>query len=257
MDSLYSHIGVEMRKKEMICIVGAGGKTSVLFCLAGELSAEGKNILVTTTTAIYYPQKEQYDQIIISEEESVDLFDNISRIGVTVFGRSVTSEGKLLGATPEFLNAIYSKNTFDYIIIEGDGSKTRPIKAPAEYEPVIPSHTTKLLGIIGLDCIDKEVSREYVHRPDIFCSILGCKEGDIIDAETASRLITHEKGLFKGAPAFAEKYLILNKADGKKEMQDACDIAQKLLDSGYELEAIVISNMNNSSFRNAYEGDRI
>ncbi|MGE5678805.1 MAG: putative selenium-dependent hydroxylase accessory protein YqeC, partial [Pseudomonadota bacterium] len=34
----------------MVCLVGGGGKTSLMFRLAGELAAQGMKILVTTTT---------------------------------------------------------------------------------------------------------------------------------------------------------------------------------------------------------------
>ncbi|KUO76509.1 MAG: hypothetical protein APF77_04510 [Clostridia bacterium BRH_c25] len=253
MNNLYSLINIKLEKKEMICLVGAGGKTSAMFRLARELSSEGKKVLATTTTAIYYPERKHYDEMLISDEESMDLFNNISDDCITVFGRSLSPEGKLMGVSPEFLDAVYLKGIFDYIIVEGDGSKGRPIKAPAEHEPVIPSHTTRLLGLIGLDSIGKEVCREYVHRPEHFCKILDCSEGDIIDTEMIIRLAVHKKGLFKAAPALSERYLILNKAEGEREKKAAADIAKKLLYDKCELEGIIISGIKNSSFESAFK----
>lgn len=243
MESLYSLINIEIGKKEMICLVGSGGKTSTMFRLARELSSKGKRVLATTTTAIYYPERNQYDEILVSKEEDLDLFDNRSSGCITVLGRSLSYEGKLLGVNPEFLDALFLKGIFDYIIVEGDGSKRRPIKAPAEHEPVIPSCTTKVLGLIGLDSIGKKVCIENVHRVEFFCSALGCCEGDIIDAYMISKLISHEAGLFKAVPSLAERYVILNKADGEKERLAAEDIVQKLSDIGYKPEGIVIARM--------------
>ncbi|HWR60428.1 MAG TPA: selenium cofactor biosynthesis protein YqeC [Clostridia bacterium] len=251
MESLHSLINMEPGKKEMICIVGAGGKTSVLFRLAGELSEKGGRVLVTTTTAIYYPGREQYDRIVVSQEETPDLFDNVDACGITVFGRSVSSEGKLLGSSPELLDAVFLQGIFDYIIVEGDGSKGRPIKAPASYEPVIPSRTGKLLGVIGMDCIGREVSQEIVHRPGLFCEITGCGEQAVISTETVSRLVLHEEGLFKTAPRGAERYLVLNKADREKQMEDARDIAKSLRDKGSALSGIIVSSFKKQSFRKA------
>ena len=251
MKSLYSLINLETGKKEMICLVGAGGKTSAMFQLARELSSKGKKVLATTTTAIYYPERNQYDEILISEQESLDLFDNRSNGCITVFGRSLSSEGKLLGVNPEFLDSIFLKDIFDYIIIEGDGSKGRSIKAPAEHEPVIPSHTTKLMGLIGLDSIGKEICSENVHRPELFCSIIGCCQGDIIDTDIISKLIVHKLGLFKATPVLSERYLILNKADAEGERVAAASIVEKLLDIGFSPAGIVISSIKNSSFQNA------
>ncbi len=257
MGGLSGHLSIVPKNKELICIVGAGGKTSALFRLAGELSAEGTRVLVTTTTAIYEPEKNQYDKMIVSASESMGLFEDIISEGITVLGKSTTPEGKLLGVSPDFLDFVYSKGVFDYIIVEGDGSKGRPLKAPAEYEPVIPSHTTKLLGIIGLDCINREVCEEYVHRPEQLCAILNCKAGDVIDADLICRLVNHELGLFKGAPADSERYLILNKADSEREIKAALEIGQKLDYKKCSLEGIIVSSMRDSSFRNLHKGGKI
>lgn len=250
MKNFNSLINIETGKKEIVCLVGAGGKTSTMFCLARELSAKGKKVLVTTTTAIYYPEREQYDEILISEKESPELFDSRSG-GITVLGRSVSTEGKLLGVSPGFLDTLFYKELFDYILVEGDGSKGRPIKAPAGHEPVIPSSATKVLGLIGLDSIGRKVCEEYVHRPEFFCSILGCREGDIIDPGIISKLIVHREGLFKAAPTLAEKYVILNKAEGEERKAAASEIRKRLSNTGYKIEGIIISSMKDSEFKNA------
>lgn len=251
MECMYRVINIEIGIKEMICFVGGGGKTSSMFQLSQELSREGKKVLVTTTTAIYYPEKKQFDNIIVSSKQDLGMFDAADCNSITVLGSSVSSEGKLLGVNPEFLDAIFCKGLFDFILIEGDGSKGRPVKAPAEHEPVIPSYTTKLVGLVGMDCIGKKACEENVHRPEIFCSILGCKEGDIINAEIIGKLIMHKQGLFKAAPSQSEKYLILNKVDGDRERKLAIDITKKILNTGFKLEGIIMSSMKNATFQNA------
>lgn len=251
MEKLYSLVNIELDRKEMICLVGAGGKTSAMFHLARELSSKGKKVLAATTTAIFYPEQGQYDSMVVSQEESPQLFDNRSNCGITVLGRTISSEGKLLGVSPGFLDAVFLEGIFDYILIEGDGSKGRPIKAPAEHEPVIPSSTTKVIGLIGLDCVGKEVCIDYVHRPELFCRLLDCNEGDIIDWELIIKLILCKDGLFKAAPAHAQKYIILNKAEIEKGRAAAADIVQKLLNKGYNPEEIIIASMKDCSFQNA------
>ena len=43
----------------VISLVGAGGKTSLMFRLAHELSLTGDSVLTTTTTKIYVPEPVQ------------------------------------------------------------------------------------------------------------------------------------------------------------------------------------------------------
>lgn len=199
MECMYSLLNIENGLKGMLCFVGGGGKTSSMFQLSYELSKMGKKVLVTTTTAIYYPKKKQFDNIIVSDKEDIELFEGINFSSITVLGSSISSEGKLIGINPKFLDVIFLEGLFDFILIEGDGSKRRSVKAPAEHEPVIPSYTTKLVGLVGIDCIGKSVSEENVHRLKHFCSILECSEGDIIDRSNdnfcAIALPTNSSGL--------------------------------------------------------------
>lgn len=249
MGNLYNLLNISLTKKELVCLVGGGGKTSTMFRLAKELSARGKKVLVTTTTAIYFPEKEQYDSLIVSEEEAPERFDTQNSFGITVLGRAVSREGKLLGVNPSFLDAVFLRDIYDYILVEGDGSKGRPVKAPAEHEPVVPAAATKVIGLIGLDCVGKQADRDSVHRPEQFCRLVGCREGDVIDTGMLVKLAAHKEGLFKAAPEQAQKYLVLNKADGEKEQSSASDIASQLRDKGCSLEAVITASMKYSSFR--------
>ncbi len=45
-----------MKERELITLVGAGGKTTLMFALARELLTGHKKIITTTTTKIYPPE---------------------------------------------------------------------------------------------------------------------------------------------------------------------------------------------------------
>ncbi len=121
---------------------------------------------------------------------------------------------------PAFIDELYASGWFDCILVEADGAKRKPIKAPADYEPVIPKSTTAVIGVIGLDCLGKAVSEENIHRCGLFCACTGRKPGEMIDRESIIRLIMAENGLFKSAPAASRKIVLLNKAD-TAELQTA------------------------------------
>lgn len=117
----------------------------------------------------------------------------------------------------------------------------KPIKAPREDEPLLPSVTKKLVGVVGLDSLGKPVDEETVHRVEIFKEVTMSREGDAIDAEIISRLILHKDGLFKGGELM-EKYLLLNKADSEELKSEAREIA-KLVEGKNEIEGIIISSL--------------
>ena len=59
--------GLALGRKGVISLVGAGGKTSLMFRLAHELAASGETVLTTTTTKILRPTAEQSKHIVISD----------------------------------------------------------------------------------------------------------------------------------------------------------------------------------------------
>lgn len=242
MKKLYELLDINPGQGELICFVGAGGKTSSMFTLAQELKAVGRKVLVTTTTAIFYPQRSQYDAIIVSEEARLDIAGIKAAEGITVLGRERTKENKLLGMSPELIDALYRKGPFDHILVEGDGSKGRPVKAPAGHEPVVPAAAAKVVGLIGLDCLDKPVDEEHVHRPEIFRSLPGCSKGSI-DVNMLAELILNENGLFKGAPASVSKYLILNKSELEVAAGRGSQLAAILAERKVDIRGIILASM--------------
>jgi len=232
---------IKLQKRELISFVGGGGKTTTMFKLAKELRAIGKSILVTTTTAIFYPDKRDYDQLVVTNGDHIDITGEKGRI--IVWGREISLENKLLGISKEKVEEVYRLNEFDYILVEADGAKKRPIKAPASHEPVIPNNTSKTVGVIGLDSMKRKINDENVHRPELFCKITNSKLGEEISSKRISTLIIEEKGLFKDTPPLSERYLLLNKADNQERIDFAHEIKELVLRSGINLNGIIIGSM--------------
>lgn len=207
---------INLSTPELVCFVGAGGKTTTMFSLAHELKRLNKRVLVTTTTNIYQPDKSTCDRIIIHDSPDVSMFGEIPEGSIIALGKGLASENKLTGADKWFIEDLHNRKLFDYILVECDGSKRKPIKATAHYEPVVPDNTTKAIGVIGLDAVGKPIVEEYVHRPELFCAVVNRCRGELIDTEAVVNLIVSPQGLFKGVPAGCTKYVLLNKADNPR-----------------------------------------
>lgn len=202
---------LDLNSGDLVSIVGAGGKTSLMFTLAEELRKKHK-LLVTTTTKIFVPGEEQYDFI----ELGIEGFSKIKsskQKGIYVYGDSISDEGKLLGINVEFFNN--KLPCFDYILVEADGSKGKPIKGWSKTEPVISSCTTKTIGVLSIEAIGKEINEYNVHRVKEFLSITNAAEKDIISIENIISLIFHPDGLFKDS--VGEKILFINKIETNEQ----------------------------------------
>ena len=217
----------------VLAFVGAGGKTSALYALAGELAAGGARVLVTTTTMIYDPAREGgrgLDGVELlhslapgADRESpsaiLSLGSAFDRIGaraasgkvLLVASGALPAEGKLRGIDPDLLESLAP--AFDYLLVEADGSRGLPVKAPGPEEPVMPACADLVLGCVGLDCLGTPISADTVHRNEAFADIVGAQRGEAITAAHLVALATAKDGLFKAAPPSARRLVALNKAD--------------------------------------------
>ncbi len=246
--SIVKCFDIDTNKAEMISVIGGGGKTTTIFKLASELKLLNKRVLIATTTAIYNPSKDLYDNLVILDNDQ-SMESNWGNGTITVLGRCISLQNKIIGVDSDFLNNIFKKNFFDIILVEADGSKERPIKAPASHEPVIPSFTSKTIGVIGMDALGKTIDESNVHRPEIFSRVTSSKIGDTITEETILRVVTSKDGLYKGTPRDSKKYLLLNKADNELQINQARLIGDMIRESQFALSGIIAGSMANERIR--------
>ncbi len=99
------------------------------------------------------------------------------------------------------------------ILIEADGSRMLPLKAPAEHEPVIPEWVDAVIVLAGMSALGKPLSSDTVFRPEVFGKLGKMKEGEVITVEGLERVLCHPKGGLKGIPEKAKRILVLNQAE--------------------------------------------
>lgn len=240
---LFKELNISLEKQELISIIGGGGKTTSMFRLGRELKKFNKKILITTTTGIFIPQQGSYEKLILLEERNENDLKDLPA-GITIIGSKIDEEKKkLMGIDKETIDDFFKNKIFDYIIVEADGSKRKSIKAPASHEPVIPSLTTKTVGVIGMDAVHKRIYEENVHRADIFVNVTNSKLGDIIDEDVIYNLIISKMGIFKCSPKNSDRYIILNKVETNERRKVSEKIKYKLLMNNTNIKNLIIGSI--------------
>lgn len=235
--------------RELVSIVGAGGKTTLLFLLAHALKKQGKKILVTTTTKIFVPAEDQCDRILC--EPSWQAESGRIRPGtITCLGQRIdTATDKIIGIEKEVVDMLFEKKLFDCILVEADGARQKPIKAPGTHEPVIPARTTRVLGVVGLDALGTPVNDRQVHRPDLFCATTRATANQPIDETLICNLVLSENGLFKNTPPHCTRSLILNKAEEVFLSEKTKRLFRSLEKQTDRIDVIIASAKENRVFR--------
>ena len=215
----------------VLSLTGGGGKTSLMFHLAQQLSRSGKKVLTTTTTKIFYPTAEQNESVLVdTDPESIlqQVASQRQTNHITAASELLADGSKLKGFPSEAIDLFEKSGCFDWILVEADGSARRPLKAPAEHEPVIPDNTTVLVAVAGLEVLGCPLAEEIVFRSNLAGSLMDIPEGEPITEAAMVNLFNHPLGAFKGAPDQTRRFIFLNKADNSKRREAAARIAALL-----------------------------
>lgn len=203
---------------DVISFTGGGGKTTAMFRLAFELAARGLRVVTTTSTRIFAAQTAlapfhiETDGTALPDPARLQAL--LAEWGqVLVTGPVTTGTGKAAGVSLSVIEAIRQLPGVDVVLVEADGSRMRPFKAPAAHEPVVPPGTTILVPVVGLDVLGCRLDDEHVHRAERVPALTGQSPGTMVDAEIVANLIAHPEGGAKGRPPGARLVPLLNKLD--------------------------------------------
>ena len=238
-----------IKAKEAISLVGAGGKTTLMFRLAKELVHNGKKVVTTTTTKILEPALEETRSLFVHPDEG-KIKDFVGRYlnlyhHITIAQERLGSR-KLKGVSPNLVDELWNLEEINTVIIEADGAAGRPVKAPREREPVIPSSTTLVVAILGVDGLGKVLNEENVFHPEQVSKMTGIPMGGRITDEAMATLMVHPNGICKGAPSSSRVIAFLNKVDISGGVPKAKDIAQKIIDKKHPpIERVVLGQLKN------------
>lgn len=236
-----------LRDREMISLVGAGGKTTLMFCLARELVLRGKKVITTTTTKILEPSSEETCRLVVSSDgkEIQHLTAlHLDRDRHLTVARERLESGKLKGVSPEVAANLWDATGADTVIVEADGAAGRPVKAPREQEPVIPSNTTLVIALLGLDGVGQPLNDENAFQPGLISRITGARLGGEMTGPVLAKLMTHREGIFKGAPAGSRVVSFINKVDLPGGLEKGRILAREILNRRHpQIERVVLGQL--------------
>lgn len=156
---------LDIAKYPVIAVVGGGGKTSLIYRLNEELQARKKKVIISTTTHM------AYDPLLplVTGKELEKVPAMLEKYGYTAVADLEEDTGKMCSIKEEELKKLVP--FCDVMLIEADGAKRKPLKVPAEWEPVIPSFADVVVSVIGLDCLGKPIC-QTAHRAEYTSSFL-------------------------------------------------------------------------------------
>jgi len=223
-----------------IAIVGGGGKTSALFQLVRQLPGP---VWATTTTHLGTDQLDFSDQHFIVRQVEEDEIKQWLKQKVTLLTGEFTPDDRIRGPEVKVLEKIHQAAVIRAVslVVEADGSRSRPLKTPGANEPATPDWAEMVITVAGLSALGQPFSEVTVHRMEPFSQITGLQVGQTITFESIIQLLADPQGGLKNCPKGATRVALLNQADTPVLSEQAAAKAPELLAGGYD--QVVISSL--------------
>lgn len=204
---------IDMGRRQIITVIGSGGKTTLVENMAKELVESGKTVLIATSTKIFFSGNK--NEVIVLNEE---ILKNIKPMKPDILygGKGISKDDKIIGFDIEMISDIFKNKNIDFILVEGDGSKGMPVKGYSGFEPVVPEETEILISVLGMNSLHTHVNDENVHRVEAFKKITGLEDNDKIGCNNIFDLFKHEDGYFKIKAR--RNFILLNRVDDKSRV---------------------------------------
>ncbi len=207
-----------------LAFVGSGGKTTALFTLARQLPPP---VWVTTTTHLGVAQLAAADQhwVGLPSDHAAPLE------GVVAITGEATADGRVGALSPSELEKLHalSQQRQVPLLLEADGARRLPLKAPADHEPALPEWVETVVVTAGLSGLGRPLTSDWVHRPERFAALAGLSPGQPVTPEALVRVLLHPDGGLKRIPASARRVCLLNQADDPRLQSVALRMAEALL----------------------------
>jgi molybdenum cofactor cytidylyltransferase len=199
----------EVTPGDVVALVGAGGKTSTLVALGYELSQAGMRVLATTTTRIGVDQLDlmpyattldegmRHLSLTLGENRFVFLYNEI---------RGTKVHGPGLEWIPRLLDSVDS----DVLLIEADGARGLPLKAPKPHEPLIPGESTLVVPIASLSVLGQPLDEEHVYNAQAIDARYGFGLGNRVKSPWVAQVLRDEELGLRGVPPHSRVITLLN-----------------------------------------------
>lgn len=232
--------------RELVALVGGGGKSTLLVELAKELRGRAARVVVTTTTAMFQDQLAQAGPVFWARhwrKLAHTTEHGSTPPGVIALAHSPTPEGKVIGLPRGWVARLWAEGRADYVLVEADGSRGLSLKAFGALEPQVPDTVTTLVLLAGLDILGSPLQEQHVHRADVAAEALGVELGSLVTPELLGLVLVWQLNLLRERFPRARLLAFLNKADSPEKADVGEAIAGELLRQVPTLDGAVVASL--------------
>jgi probable selenium-dependent hydroxylase accessory protein YqeC len=205
--------------------VGAGGKTTGMRRVADFLSRRGLRVRLAATTKLGVQELASYPNVVARDMSALVASFSLDAPVLLLSGGILAEKEKHDGIALSLIEAL-AVPPDAVLLVEADGARRLPIKAPYPHEPVIPANSTAVFAFMGARAFDEPVDAERCYNPEGVLAILG-RDSAVLDAAALAALALHPLGSRKGVRQGMPFHLVVNQADLEEKRSTAMALARE------------------------------
>ncbi len=237
-DSLIDLFGA---RRGIVCAVGAGGKKTTLYALANH--HPGRVGVSATVLIRPFPETLAAQSVIAPAASLEEAVVRAARVHRRVaFVAAGGRRGRLQGVMPQALAALQARVRFDVLLVKADGARMRGIKAPADYEPVLPPGITTVLYLVSAAVLGRPLDEHSAHRVERLAAITGARRGEPLQPLHIARLLSSRQGALQSIGQ-ARLIPVINAVEGAERRQQARSAARQALELSDRFDYVILAAM--------------
>ncbi|QLD87985.1 putative selenium-dependent hydroxylase accessory protein YqeC [Natronomonas salina] len=220
----------------LVAVVGAGGKKSTIYELAGRLDR------AVVTASVRIPIfDDDVERVVVTDDPVGAVAANDEwPLGVVP---EREREDRYLGYDPATIAGLADADV-DAVLVKADGARSRLLKAPDDREPQIPRNADTVLPVASARVVGKSLDDTHVHRPERVAEVAGIEVGDELTAEDVAAVLANERGGLKDVPRDARVVPVVNMVDDESLRRTAREIADGILERTTAVDRVALTRMD-------------
>ncbi|HZX24609.1 MAG TPA: selenium cofactor biosynthesis protein YqeC [Woeseiaceae bacterium] len=183
-------------REGIVCVVGAGGKKSLIYAL---VRGHGGRVAMTATAhTTEFPADLPVERIVDEESALRERIANSPRERSIAYACPSGKPGRLAGVSADTIRAIHEQGGFAATFVKADGARMRRVKAPAEDEPLIVPGAATVVPVVSITAVGEPLTERVAHRVERVEAATGLARGATITPEALGRLLASGQGALQG-----------------------------------------------------------
>lgn len=232
----------DIARGEVVSLIGAGGKTSLMVGLGYELAEAGWRVLATTTLSMNAHQLELMPRAMPLSAGPDTISDALTHDKFVYLYGSI-ERGVVHGLHPDDIPALLDAVDSDVLLVEADSAEGKPLKAPFNGEPVIPSETTLILQVASLAALSAIMDEKGVYNARAMIDRYGFAQGTRIKSPWVALVLRDEQLGLRDVPPEPRLITFLNQTPSRGYERGRARLIARLALKNSRINAVALGSI--------------